>query len=64
MIIQPQMELSFDKNAAASRSLARCQRRRRAQWWFDQMRQVVDRALDRRPGLTPPPEQIHLSWSR
>ena len=32
----------------------------RAQWWFQRMRLVVDRALDRRPIPQPRPEQTWL----
>jgi hypothetical protein len=30
----------------------------RAQWWFAQMRQIVDRAMDWQPAPAPRPEQI------
>ena len=30
------------------------------QWWFQRMRQIVDRALDWQPAPTPRPEQIEL----
>jgi hypothetical protein len=33
---------------------------RRAQWWFQRMRLVVDRALDWQPAPQPPPEQVWL----
>jgi len=29
-------------------------------WWFQQMRQIVDRAFDWQPAPPPPPEQIWL----
>jgi hypothetical protein len=35
--------------------------RRRAQWWFAQMRLVVDRALDWQPAPPPRPEQTWFS---
>jgi hypothetical protein len=31
---------------------------RNPQWWFDRMRQIVDRALDWEPAPPPRPEQI------
>jgi hypothetical protein len=33
----------------------------RAQWWFAQMRAVVDRALDWKPAPRARPEQVHLT---
>jgi hypothetical protein len=33
-------------------------RRARAQWWFNRMRQVVDRAMDWEAAPPPRPEQI------
>jgi hypothetical protein len=33
---------------------------RNPQWWFRQMRQIVDRALDWQPAPPPRPEQIDL----
>ena len=51
-----QMELSL-QNAAGCRSLNRRQRRiTRAQWWFQRMRQVVERAIEPLP--EPRPEQM------
>jgi hypothetical protein len=43
-----------------SRGLARQRRVQRANWWFTQMRRVVDRAIAWPP---PParPEQVHLT---
>ena len=53
---QTQMELGFDGRKIT------CQRREstrvsRAQWWFEQMRQVVDRAMDWEPNSPGRPEQ-------
>jgi hypothetical protein len=56
-----QMELGFGK-ARACASLNRRQRRlSRANWWFERMRQVADRAFDWRPVPPPRPEQIWFS---
>ncbi len=53
-----QLEMSFDQSIKC-RPLGRRQRRlSRAQWWFDRMRQTVDRALDWQPVPAPRPEQI------
>jgi hypothetical protein len=51
-----QMELSLE-NGNSCPSLNRRQRRiSRAQWWFQQMRQVVDRVME--PTAEPRPEQM------
>ncbi|HLP78035.1 MAG TPA: hypothetical protein VK327_14085 [Candidatus Paceibacterota bacterium] len=53
-----QMELGFDK-ARVCPSAKRLQRKSaRASWWFERMRQVVDRALDWQPVPPARPEQI------
>jgi hypothetical protein len=53
-----QMELGFGKTRICP-SIRRLRRRQsRANWWFDRMRQVVDRAFDWQAAPTPPPEQI------
>jgi len=41
-----QLELGFDGNPACGGVRRRQQRLQRAQWWFDRMRQVVDRAFE------------------
>ncbi len=55
-----QLEIRFDTQAQRTPS-RREQRRRRAQWWFAQMRLVVESAIDWRQ--TPParPEQIYFT---
>jgi len=51
-----QLEMSFESGAIC---LSRPQRRLgRAQWWFQRMRQVVDRAMDWRPVPSARPEQM------
>ena len=61
---QGQIEMTFN-NGPLCQSVTRRQRRlNRAQWWFQRMRQVVDRA---RPWHSPPdarPEQIWLPGAR
>ncbi len=58
-----QMELSLS-NVRACQSASRRQRRlNRANWWFAQMRQVVDRAFDWQPAPEPRPEQIWIPQS-
>ena len=60
-IMKSQMELSFDQTAPFHPAIRRQRRLRRARWWFEQMRAVVDRAFDRNGQQAPPPEQIHLT---
>ena len=59
-----QMELSFAEANSSHREIRRQSRLCRAGWWFDQMRQVVDRALDRGPRRPARPEQIYFSLRR
>jgi len=42
------------------RITVRRRRPRRAQWWFEQMRNAVDSAIDWRSGTPGRPEQIRL----
>ena len=53
-------QLELDFAGRRSRGPARQRRAPRANWWFTQMRRVVDRAVAWPP---PParPEQVHLS---
>ena len=55
-----QLELAFA--AASSGQAAGYPPRRltRANWWFQRMRQLVDRAIDWQPALPARPEQIWL----
>ena len=57
---QKQMELGIGK-AQGCGSAQRPQRRMsRANWWFQQMREVVDRAVDWQPKPTAQAEQIYF----
>ncbi|HVM47927.1 MAG TPA: hypothetical protein VMU04_07860 [Candidatus Acidoferrum sp.] len=58
---EPQLELALAAGAGARRSEQGSRRRSRASWWFQRMRQAVDRACDWQPVPVPPPEQI---WFR
>ena len=53
----PQMELGFGSFACQTPA-ARRRRLNRANWWFQRMRQLVDRACDWQPAPEPRPEQI------
>ncbi len=56
-----QMEFSLG-NARVCPSANRRQRRQsRANWWFERMRRVVDRAFDGQPAPPARPEQIWFS---
>ncbi|HEY3861938.1 MAG TPA: hypothetical protein VGO59_08625 [Verrucomicrobiae bacterium] len=44
-----QMELGLEAKSARRQRQNRRQRRQRAQWWFSQMRRVVDATLEWRP---------------
>ena len=59
-----QLELSI-QNPAPCRSLTRSQRRRQtAAFWFNRMRQVVERAAGWNPAPPPRPEQTWLPNAR
>ena len=58
-----QMELTMNKDKSSLRN-ARIDRHRRARWWFNRMRQVVDLALPVQPVLCPRPEQSYLRLSQ
>lgn len=57
-----QIELDFNNTSAAACKASRVERRRgRAQWWFQQMRLAVDRAVDRNAAPQPRPQQVYLA---
>jgi hypothetical protein len=58
MTNQKQMELGLAEATRYPRVAKRERRLNRANWWFDHMRQVVDRALDWEPAPRFQPEQI------
>jgi hypothetical protein len=58
MTTNQQMELSLDKNRTCSSINRRQRRLHRANWWFDRMREVVDKAIDWQPAPPARPEQI------
>jgi hypothetical protein len=64
LIHKEQIELSFDASCRFQPVIRRQRRPGRAQWWFQQMRAVVDRALDWQPAPPPRPEQIYLTLAR
>jgi hypothetical protein len=56
-----QLELTLNSKAARLGRQARQKRRQRAQWWFGQMRRVVDAAMEWRPAPAARPEQAYLT---
>ena len=61
-MMRNQLELSFEKTTICRQIRTGRQRRMRgARWWFDQMRHVVDLALDRHAPRSVPPEQVYFS---
>ena len=59
-----QMELGFANGSRLSPVTRRQRRLQRAAWWFSQMRQAVDRALDWQGKSSPRPEQTWLPGTR
>lgn len=57
---QRQLELELENARAFQIAMRRPQRVSRAQWWFQQMRQVVDQALEWQPASAGRPEQVWL----
>jgi hypothetical protein len=59
-----QMELGFDRSCGRLPLSSRQKRLHRAGWWFERMRQVVDKAFDWKAAPAPRPEQIWLEVYR
>jgi hypothetical protein len=53
-----QLELGLSGAPGCQSPAARRRRLNRANWWFERMRQLVDRACDWQPAPEPRPEQI------
>jgi len=53
-----QMELGLGNARPCPSAGSRQRRQSRANWWFERMREAVDKALDWRPAPPPRPEQI------
>jgi hypothetical protein len=52
MLNKSQMELQLIENQKRTRFQRRVNRSKRAQWWFEQMRRVVDEAVEWQPDFT------------
>jgi hypothetical protein len=62
MLNSNQMELGLDSKTALRAAAARRQNRlQRAQWWFKQMRRVVNNAMDWPPASNGRPEQGYIN---
>ena len=55
-----QLELGMRNQIRNNYRNVRNDRRRRASWWFTQMRRVVDLAMPPQPMANPRPEQTYL----
>ncbi len=55
-----QMELTLDARSRRAAQKDRRQRRQRAQWWFGQMRRVVNAAMEWHPESPGRPSQVYL----
>ena len=64
MIDTKQMEMGLSGNPKPNCRRRRQQRRQRAQWWFHQMRVLVNSAVDWKPAPPARPEQTHLTLTR
>ena len=54
------MELGLGKTRPCPSAKRPQRRMSRANWWFQQMREIVDRAVDWQPAPPPLPEQIYF----
>ena len=63
-MISDQMEFGLSARGNRRRAQRGQERRQRAQWWFNRMRQVVDTTLEWAP--TPPArhEQVYMALGR
>lgn len=59
-----QLEMGLATTAKANCRRRSQQRKKRAQWWFQQMRGLVDSAIDWKPAPDEPREQSCLGLSR
>jgi len=65
MLCSNQMELGLNSKTARRRSPTRRQTRlQRAQWWFTEMRRVVNGAMDWSKAPAARPEQVYIDLER
>jgi len=60
MTTNEQLELGFSGIKPRLNGIRREERIARAGWWFTQMREIVERAMDWQIAGQPPPEQIWI----
>jgi hypothetical protein len=60
MMTNQQMELGFNGARVCPSNNRRQRRLSRANWWFQQMREVVDKAVNWQPAPPARPEQIYF----
>jgi hypothetical protein len=58
--MKQQLEITFDGSTQCRPRFRSQQRRTKARWWFDQMRNIVDTAFDWTATRPPRPEQIYF----
>lgn len=64
LVKRQQLEIRFGNRKVCNCRRPVSPRRRRAQWWFQQMRVLVDNAMEWRPASQPRPEQTYLALFR
>lgn len=63
-MFEGQLEMSLNGQGRRQFTTRRQRRLNRAQWWFERMRQAVDRAIDWQPAPQGPPQQIWFPVAR
>lgn len=63
-INKEQLEMGLEGNVKTNCRPRGAQPQKRAQWWFNQMRVLVNRAVDWNPAPPARPEQIYFPLSR
>ena len=58
--MKEQLEITFEAPTQWRRPVRGQERRAKAQWWFTQMRQLVDAAFDWTAPTAPRPEQTYF----
>jgi len=58
--MRQQLEITFTASTPCRRIFQSRERRNKAQWWFNQMRQLVDTAFDWTSPNQPRPEQTYF----
>ena len=64
IVLEEQMELSLSNAENKRKAGARKKKTNRAGWWFGQMRQIVDKAIDWKARPLPRSHQAYLGLER